>query len=231
MFSLRSVFVYNVNQLKSAQFSIFINSMRCLPKKHQNKTYASLVKFNIKKSTFRSTQRFYSENADDKCPKTITEASRQINGNVIGNIEAKLFLAYTCKVCNTRNSKAISKQAYTSGVVIVRCDKCSNNHLIADNLNWFTDMNGKRNIEDILAEKGEQVKRTGFGEFFKGITQSKVNVADEQQKSEKQEFDKSEVNSEKPEIENKVELLEDISQKAQAVKQKITAILGKKEEN
>ena len=93
---------------------------------------------------------------------TDTNASDR-DKKTLGQIDPpKMFLGYTCKVCNTKNQKIISKQAYTKGVVIVRCTGCENLHLIADNLGWWPDLEGKTNIEQILSEKGETVKRGDF---------------------------------------------------------------------
>jgi len=77
----------------------------------------------------------------------------------LGKLEGKMRLMFTCKKCQTRNSKLISKLAYNKGVIIVRCSGCKNNHLIADNLGWFSEINNKINIEKLLALKGETVRK------------------------------------------------------------------------
>ncbi|XP_050544956.1 DNL-type zinc finger protein-like [Daktulosphaira vitifoliae] len=79
---------------------------------------------------------------------------------------AKMQIFFKCTVCNTKNNRTFSKVSYEKGIVIIECDGCKNNHLIADNLGWFPDSAGN-NIEDILAAKGEKVKRTnGCFELF-----------------------------------------------------------------
>ena len=56
----------------------------------------------------------------------------------------RMAIKFTCKVCDERLSRTFLKQSYEKGVVLIKCPKCLNHHIIADNLNWFTDLNGKK---------------------------------------------------------------------------------------
>merc|ERR1712098_58747 len=85
------------------------------------------------------------------CTSPSLSSSDSVGGRLelgtFGEPISKMQLQYTCKVCGTRNSK-----------VIIKCDGCQNNHLIADNLGWWKDI-GAKNIEEILASKGEKVQK------------------------------------------------------------------------
>lgn len=70
----------------------------------------------------------------------------------------KLAIIYTCSVCETRSAKQFTENAYKNGVVIVTCPGCNNQHLIADNLGFFSDKDEGWNIEKAMERMGGSVK-------------------------------------------------------------------------
>ncbi|KAJ2334568.1 hypothetical protein GGH92_008285 [Coemansia sp. RSA 2673] len=71
--------------------------------------------------------------------------------------EQRMLIGFTCKVCNHRQYKTMSKNAYERGVVLMQCDGCKSRHLIADNKGWFRDKSV--NIEELMAERGEDIRK------------------------------------------------------------------------
>jgi hypothetical protein len=49
------------------------------------------------------------------CTKTTQDTSSESNSVVLGKLERKFQMMYTCKVCQTRNSQIISHLAYEKG--------------------------------------------------------------------------------------------------------------------
>ncbi|XP_059142819.1 uncharacterized protein LOC131930379 [Physella acuta] len=105
------------------------------------------------KHHFNSSSKLHDDSID-----VSDKTQHELKSKKLGDFVPRLAILYKCKICGTRNNHTFSKKSYEEGVVIVKCSKCQSNHLIADNLGWFKDVN-KRNIEEILAAKGDEVTR------------------------------------------------------------------------
>lgn len=78
----------------------------------------------------------------DSIDKTSSENTIKLDFNTIPGVKSggdKLIIMYTCKVCETRSARKISKHSYQKGVVVVKCSSCNNMHLICDHIGVFED--------------------------------------------------------------------------------------------
>ena len=103
-----------------------------------NRLFTQWKPYTLSKEPHAKQHRLFSSNS-----QYWSERKYPIGSITTSEFEGNYSITYTCKVCDTRSSKTFSKLSYHKGVVIVKCPGCENNHLIADNLGWFSDVTQK----------------------------------------------------------------------------------------
>jgi protein import protein ZIM17 len=103
----------------------------------------------------------------------------------------QLMIAFTCKKCDTRSSHTFSKQAYTSGSVLIQCPGCLGRHLIADNLKIFSDNNF--NLEEYLKKSGQNLATDTQDLVFEDIPESLRSTIGHYAKNAPEEYKAKEV--------------------------------------
>lgn len=72
-------------------------------------------------------------------------------GAALGRVvPTHLQVLFTCTVCSHRSAALMSKQSYTSGVVLIRCDGCKKLHLFADHLGKHMRQRSTATVVDML---------------------------------------------------------------------------------
>jgi len=76
--------------------------------------------------------------------------------------------------CSHRSTHTFTRQAYTTGTVLIQCPSCEARHLIADHLGWFKELTAEGrglDVETILRARGEKVRRGSVGEGGEGTVE------------------------------------------------------------
>ena len=73
-------------------------------------------------------------------------------GTTVADADGFYVLMFTCRKCETRTARRISKHGYHHGSVLVRCPGCLGLHLIADHLGFFSDE--AVDAEGLIAARG-----------------------------------------------------------------------------
>jgi hypothetical protein len=90
-----------------------------------------------------------------------------------GEESKRMGIQFRCKTCEQTLHKTFTRQSYEHGVVIIRCDSCSNLHLIADNLGWFNDItqDGKFKYTFFLFNKYKTKRLLFLNLFYRNVAQ------------------------------------------------------------
>ena len=70
---------------------------------------------------------------------------------------ALMVAMYTCRVCETRSARRVSRAAYERGSVLLRCPGCRGLHVLSDHLGYFDD--AAVDAAALLEARGEVVRR------------------------------------------------------------------------
>lgn len=147
--------------------------MRSLPGKLSVRRNLSLLRrtpskilnisfFNNLSTESSTSSSIYSSTAVSSTPTTpsldFPGVSASSKGASSSSQPPQLMLAvYTCKVCETRSARRISKSAYEKGSVLLCCPGCKKLHVLSDHLGYFDD--ATVDAAKILEERGETVRR------------------------------------------------------------------------
>lgn len=124
------------------------------------------VVFNTRRSmstsveTFRRAFSTESSASLTKTPSELDAVKEALKGDSSPDKNERMLIGFTCKCCQTRTHRTMSRRAYQHGIVLIECPGCRNRHLIADNLGWFRDTpQAAKRIEDMQSAVGE-IRRT-----------------------------------------------------------------------
>ncbi|KAJ3389986.1 hypothetical protein HDU92_000732 [Lobulomyces angularis] len=136
----------------------FSNNFNNLSKGSNHRQCSTYKRFFSSSSNFNKDENIFFKTKQVNATKSISKEENEENIDK----KARLLIKCVCNVCKNVITKSFSKLAYLKGVVIIECNGCKSKHLIADHLGWFDSQKKIGTIEDILKEKGEEVKTLKF---------------------------------------------------------------------
>lgn len=145
-------------------FALFFGSGLALPFQIRNVVRGIHETVNISDEDLNDPKTSYNDSNSPSTSVQMADTTSMKDPNVkftaFSNLKPSarhdMVMVFTCKVCETRSVKTLCRESYEKGVVVARCEGCSNLHLIADRLGWFGEPGS---VEDLLAAQGQDVRK------------------------------------------------------------------------